>query len=191
MSRQVCLFRQLLRIYPASFTAEYADEMTRLFAVQLEDARASGHRLAGLRLWVASLADLALTAPGHHIRREEPVPRPVDVGSGSVVVSRSGPAVGPRIALGLLPLWLVAFLVITAPGFMDPVFSNPPAVLGMPAGVTMVLVTLAWMALGVLVLQRTTTMVAALVAFLVFTAPAAFGLLLIPAVTLIILNLAV
>lgn len=191
MSRHVRLYRGLLRIYPASFRAEYADEMTRLFGEQVVDATASGRPLAILRLWAASLVDLMVTAPGHHIGREEPVPRPVDIGAGNVVVSRSGLTVGSRIALGLLPLWLIGFLGITAPGFMEPIFANPPAILGIPAGIVMVLIALAWMALGVLVLQRTATAVGALIAFLVFTAPSAFAALLMPAVILIIQNLAV
>ncbi len=34
-----------------------------------------------------------------------------------------------------LPISLAGFLFVAAPGFMDPMFANPPAVLGLPAGV--------------------------------------------------------
>ena len=37
--------------------------------------------------------------------------------------------------VALLPIGLAGFLFIAAPGFMDPMFANPPAVLGLPAGV--------------------------------------------------------
>jgi tight adherence protein B len=37
--------------------------------------------------------------------------------------------------VGLLPLALAGFLFLAAPHFMDPMFANPPEVLGLPAGV--------------------------------------------------------
>jgi tight adherence protein B len=37
--------------------------------------------------------------------------------------------------VGFLPIGLASFLFIAAPGFMEPMFANPPAVLGLPAGV--------------------------------------------------------
>ncbi|HET7169731.1 MAG TPA: type II secretion system F family protein [Candidatus Limnocylindrales bacterium] len=37
--------------------------------------------------------------------------------------------------VGFLPIALAGFLFVAAPGFMDPMFANPPAVLGLPAGV--------------------------------------------------------
>ncbi len=37
--------------------------------------------------------------------------------------------------VGFLPIGLVGFLFIAAPSFMDPMFKNPPGVLGLPAGV--------------------------------------------------------
>lgn len=191
MSREVRLYRQLLRVYPASFRVEYADEMARLFAEQLDDAARSGHRLAVLRLWTDSLIDIAMTAPGHHIKKEEVVPRPVGVESVSVHVPASRQWVGPRVALGLLPVWLVVILRIFAPGFMEPVFSNPPAILGLPAGVVFVLAAFAWMTIGVLIIRTTSTTVGALIAFMAFTVPSMFIILLSPAAILIIQNLAV
>jgi|GEM_PF-5687367 len=74
---------------------------------------------------------------------------------------------------------------------MDPVFSNPPAVLGLPAGLVLALIAVVWMTMGLVVLYRTSTTVSALIAFLVFTAPAAMGVVLIPASILVILNLVV
>ncbi len=37
--------------------------------------------------------------------------------------------------VGFLPIGLASFLFVAAPGFMAPMFENPPAVLGLPAGV--------------------------------------------------------
>ncbi len=38
-----------------------------------------------------------------------------------------------------LPIGLAGFLFVAAPGFMDPMFANPPAVLGLPAGVVILI----------------------------------------------------
>ena len=37
--------------------------------------------------------------------------------------------------VGFLPIGLATFLFVAAPGFMDPMFKNPPGILGLPAGV--------------------------------------------------------
>ena len=37
--------------------------------------------------------------------------------------------------VGFLPIALAGFLFVAAPGFMDPMFANPPAIAGLPAGV--------------------------------------------------------
>ena len=37
--------------------------------------------------------------------------------------------------VGFLPIALAGFLFVAAPGFMEPMFANPPEVLGLPAGV--------------------------------------------------------
>ena len=37
--------------------------------------------------------------------------------------------------VGFLPISLAGFLFVAAPGFMAPMFANPPAILGLPAGV--------------------------------------------------------
>lgn len=190
MNRQVAAFRRLLRVYPAAFRAEYADEMTRLFAEQLDDASTSERRSAIARLWVTTLVDLAVTAPGHHIRREERVPRPVDLGAASSFVTRGVPGPGPRILLGLLPLWGFGFLVLAAPGSVDPLFSNPPAILGLPAGVVLALGALVWMLVGVVLIRQASTFIAVTIALVAFTAPAGFALILIPAAILAIQGLA-
>jgi hypothetical protein len=185
--RHVRWFGRLLRIYPASFRHDYADEMTRLFAEQVRDARQSGGRAAVARVWAESLIDLVLTAPGHHFAREERVPSPAGAG---IVSGQAQPQIarGPRVLLALLPVWLLLSLTLISPGFMDPVFANPPGVLGVPFGVAVVFVALSWMALGILTLWRVSSTPAVTLAFVAFTAPAALAVVLAPALITVVLN---
>ncbi len=41
--------------------------------------------------------------------------------------------------VGFLPIALAGFLFVAAPGFMEPMFANPPEVLGLPAGVVILI----------------------------------------------------
>jgi putative ABC transport system permease protein len=58
------LFRALIRLLPEEFRAGYAREMEAAFRAERRDARSWG-RLA--RLWAATIADLARTAPAEHL----------------------------------------------------------------------------------------------------------------------------
>lgn len=53
-----------------------------------------------------------------------------------------------------LPIGLAGFLFVAAPGFMDPMFANPPAVLGLPAGVVILLIGGFMMFLGFLFIRK-------------------------------------
>jgi tight adherence protein B len=53
-----------------------------------------------------------------------------------------------------LPIALAGFLFVAAPGFMDPMFLNPPAVLGLPAGVVILLFGGFMMFLGFLFIRK-------------------------------------
>ena len=53
-----------------------------------------------------------------------------------------------------LPIGLAAFLFVAAPGFMAPMFLNPPAILGLPAGVVVLLFGGFMMFLGFLFIRR-------------------------------------
>jgi len=53
-----------------------------------------------------------------------------------------------------LPIGLAAFLFVAAPGFMSPMFLNPPAILGLPAGVVILLVGGFMMFLGFLFIRK-------------------------------------
>jgi hypothetical protein len=189
MNRHVWMFRRLLRAYPSDFRLRYGDEMTRLFADQLRDAAGSQQAFAVARLWTASLIDVLMTAPGHHIGKEAPVAQPVDLASGAPAHGRSiSPTQGLKLLLGLLPLWLLVVFQLAAPGYMEPAFANPPAVLGMPAGLVPLSVALALTAVGVVGLRRVSSTLAVTLVFLVSTVPAIFAVVLTPALVLILQN---
>ena len=57
------LYRILLRLYPASFRAEYASELIATFAARRRDA---GSFFARLMLWFEVLPDLIVTAALSH-----------------------------------------------------------------------------------------------------------------------------
>jgi tight adherence protein B len=56
--------------------------------------------------------------------------------------------------VGFLPIGLAAFLFIGAPGFMDPMFDNPPGLLGLPAGMIILFIGGFMMFIGFLAIRR-------------------------------------
>jgi len=56
--------------------------------------------------------------------------------------------------VGMLPIGLAGFLFIAAPGFMDPMFANPPAVAGLPAGVVILIFGGIMMFIGFMFIRR-------------------------------------
>jgi tight adherence protein B len=56
--------------------------------------------------------------------------------------------------VGFLPIGLAAFLFIAAPGFRDPMFANPPAIAGLPAGVIILFMGGFMMFIGFLLIRR-------------------------------------
>jgi hypothetical protein len=105
-----------------------------------------------------------------------------------MVGSKAMPSTVVRVLLGLLPLWILLVQAIAFPGWMDPVFANPPAMAGLPAGVVLVAAVLALMATGVEVLRRTSSNGVALLAFLGLTLPSAALIVAAPALMLYIQN---
>jgi len=53
-----------------------------------------------------------------------------------------------------LPIALAGFLFVAAPGFMEPMFANPPAVLGLPAGVVILIVGGFMMFIGFMLIRK-------------------------------------
>jgi Flp pilus assembly protein TadB len=56
--------------------------------------------------------------------------------------------------VGFLPIGLAGFLFIIAPGFMEPMFENPPGVLGLPAGVIILFFGGFMMFIGFMLIRR-------------------------------------
>lgn len=191
MTRHEVLFRGLLRLYPRAFRDRYGSEMTRVFGEQARDAAASGDPLSLASLWARSIIDVAVTAPGHHLRKEQYVPQPVDMppdGFVPEIATRTSHA--PRMVLAFLPLWILLFQLFAVPGFMDPVFASPPGIAGLPAGIGFLAIALLLTGLGAWALRRTSSRAAAILALAFLTLPAAAIVILAPAAVLIVQNLA-
>jgi tight adherence protein B len=56
--------------------------------------------------------------------------------------------------VGFLPIGLAGFLFIAAPGFMEPMFANPPGILGLPAGVIVLAIGGIMMFIGFMLIRR-------------------------------------
>jgi tight adherence protein B len=56
--------------------------------------------------------------------------------------------------VGFLPIALAGFLFIAAPNFMEPMFLNPPAVLGLPAGVVILIFGGIMMFIGFMLIRK-------------------------------------
>src|SRR6187402_3494808 len=56
------IYRLLLCLYPASFRADYGEEMAAVFRMQLRRARG----VARLRLWFAVFHEVIMNAPAAH-----------------------------------------------------------------------------------------------------------------------------
>ncbi len=56
--------------------------------------------------------------------------------------------------VGFLPIGLAGFLFIAAPRFMDPMFMNPPGILGLPAGVIILLFGGFMMFIGFMLIRK-------------------------------------
>jgi len=56
--------------------------------------------------------------------------------------------------VGFLPIALAGFLFIAAPGFMKPMFDNPPEILGLPAGVVILIFGGFMMFMGFMFIRR-------------------------------------
>jgi hypothetical protein len=187
VNRHVRLYRRLVRLYPARFREHYADEMTTLFADQLRDARASPSRLAVVRLWVRSAADLVTTAPGEHFAAERVMPQTVDPASVVVEPDRTPHRLG--VALAASPILVWALWAILIPGFTDPLYQNPPGIFGLPAGMVIMAVVAVLTILGLLVALRARSGRIVALALLLFTAPAIVLLTFAPSSVVIVQNL--
>jgi hypothetical protein len=151
------VYRWLLRVFPGAFRAHYEEEMVRLFLDQLRDAGGSGRAWDRAGLWLHSVGDVLSSAPAEHLHREEKtVAKPVDPGSVTLTVAseRSGPT---RLgyALASLPFVVLVSAPQLAPGFMEPIFANPPEILGLPAGMVVLFLIAAWASMAFVAIRAT------------------------------------
>jgi tight adherence protein B len=56
--------------------------------------------------------------------------------------------------VGFMPLGLMALLFVIAPGFMQPMFENPPGIAGLPAGLIVLGVGFSFMFIGFILIRR-------------------------------------
>lgn len=189
MSRHERAFRRLIQLYPATFRAEYEDQMVGLFADQLRDSRTTGRTLAVTRLWAQVLIDLIATAPREHLRKETPVLQPVEPAAAPTTRTRS-PLQRVAVVVASVPVVLLAALWVVAPGYMEPVGFNPPAVYGLPMGIVIVALAGGMAVFGWLVARRAQTLGVALGALAFLTIPAFLLIVMAPALILGLVEMA-
>ncbi len=189
MSRHERAFRRLVHLYPAAFRAEYEDQLVGLFADQLRDTRTAGGTFAVSRLWVQVLIDLIATAPREHLRKESPVVQPVEPATVPTAPARS-PLQRVAVVVASVPVVMLAALWIVAPGYMDTVGFNPPAVLGLPMGVVLVAFAGGMGVFGWLVARRAQTLGVALGALAFLTIPAFLMIVMAPVLILFLVQTA-
>ena len=93
--------------------------------------------------------------------------------------------------LSLLPFGEALLLVLFAPNYLPPLFAKPPDIVGIPFGIVLEALVLAWAALGARVIWTTRSQVMASIALLATTAPAVPLVLLGPAIIQIAQSMAV
>jgi hypothetical protein len=190
MNRHSRAYRALLRLYPKMFQREYGEEMARLFDEQLRDARAASGRNGVAGLWARVIVDALATAPRQHLSRERHVPEPIVAGpaTGRILVGgRAKP--GPRLVVGLLPVWVLVLFSFAVPGYMDPMYANPPSIAGLPAGVVLIAAAIFLTIVGVEITRRVESDLAVAFVWLLVTIPATALILIGPAAILMVLNL--
>jgi len=82
------------------------------------------------------------------------------------------------VAVASLPIILTVVLTAVTPGFLDPILDLPPAILGVPAGVVLVIAPLIWAVLGMLVARSARTPNRTTLALVAFTLPASIAIVL-------------
>jgi len=189
MTKSERVYRKLLLLYPRSFRAGYEEEMVRVYLDQERDA-GQARRGARAALWVHLVIDIAASAPREHLRKEAAVAKRID--PGSVALGTSPREAGPTrlgYALASIPFILLIGAPLIMPGLFEPIFANPPEILGLPAGIVTAFLVATWASLAFVAIRLTRSRLGIALALLVFTVPAIIAILAMPAMILIILNL--
>lgn len=163
--------------------------MVGLFADQLRDSLTSGTTPAIARLWAHTLIDLVATAPQERLRKESPVLQPVEPTNVSAATAGRSPLQRVAVVIASVPLILLAALWVMAPGFMEPVGFNPPAVVGLPMGIFLVAFAGGMAVFGWVVARRAQTLGVALGALAFLTVPALVLILMTPALILFLVDM--
>ncbi len=88
--------------------------------------------------------------------------------------------------IACLPYIVLVTLVVVAPTCLDPIYANPPSLFGLPAGIVILALGIAWGAMAFVVIWATSSRVGVFAAQLLFTMPALFAIILAAPVVLII-----
>ena len=94
-----------------------------------------------------------------------------------------------RLLLALLPVWIFLARTVVIPDANEPIFANPPSMLGLPFGIVLSAFAFGLMAVGVLVMARTTSRRSAVYVVAFLTAPSTALVTLAPAIMLGIIAL--
>jgi hypothetical protein len=93
----------------------------------------------------------------------------------------------PRLVSAFLPLWIFLVRAIIVPGANEPIFANPPAWFGVPFGFSLLAIAFAAMAIGIVLMAKTTSMRSAVLTFAFVTVPSTALVVLTPAIILLII----
>ena len=118
--------------------------------------------------------------------------KPSEVDPGSLTAS-SGATTLQRFgyAIASLPFILIVVSQLLAPGFLEPIFANPPDILGLPAGVVVLFVVAIWALLAFVAIRELRSGWGVALGVIVFTIPSMVAIILLPATILIVQNLTV
>lgn len=183
------IYRHLLRLFPAAFRDRYEEDLVQAFRDQLRLILASDRRSDIVRFWARTGWDLARSAPPEHFRREEPMTRTVEAGSGMVVDQRPPPRLrtgGLVVAFG--PVWFALFTAVVARGSVEPLFETGAPVAGISLGLLIVAATVLLTIGGILAVRAARSIAGVVLPLLFLTIPALVLLVLGPALVLIALN---
>lgn len=96
--------------------------------------------------------------------------------------------VAARVA-AFIPLALLLVLGLAAPGYFDPLSTQPPSIVGIPLGQVLLAAAVVWMVIGAIAIWFTRSQAAQLAILFFFTFPSLFVVIMAPALILIMQNL--
>lgn len=161
------LYRLLLRLYPASFRAEYEQEMTWAFDRQLERTRGP---LGGIALFSSVAIDVFVSAVHERGTTNEATMQAVEGAVASVAVRPAFRAGRNLRIFSLSPLW-VSLPLLLLTGSFELLYTGPPDITGIPAALVFEVAGLGWMAIGAAALWQTRSALIAAISITFFAIP--------------------